>query len=144
MQVPSAGWPHDWEMLGYAGMLGLALFCPKCWDSHFWGKTCWDLGFSPKKLTNKLTTFYKICTFFFNFFSSIMYFFSNFFRQLWKKIFNFLVFFSIFFQTFFPQWSEIFLIFFLQFIIYCLIFFWIFFSSTLCEMYCTKCYIGLW
>ena len=50
------------KMLGNAGI--------RTFEEKLAGK-CWDLGFSPKKLTNKLTTFYKICTFFPTFFRQL-------------------------------------------------------------------------
>jgi len=95
------------------------------------GGKCWDLGFSPKKLMNKLTTFYKICTFF-----------QLFFVYYETKFFNFLVFFQLFFvnyekkifNNFFQFFSKLFFLdslkfsyFFRQFTIYCRIFFLYFF-----------------
>ena len=78
------------KMLGNAGI--------RTFEEKLAGK-CWDLGFSPKKLTNKLTTFYKICTFFrqlWNFVSSIfLYFFFYFFPNIFSSmVWNFLNFFS--------------------------------------------------
>ena len=87
------------KMLGNAGI--------RTFEEKLAGK-CWDLGFSPKKLMNKLTTFYKICTFFSTFFRQLynyetkilqfFVFFSTFFRQSCIFFINFLVFFSTFFR----------------------------------------------